>query len=137
MPETFTFELVSPEKLLFSKPAAMVTVPGGEGEYGVLPGHSPMVTTINPGVIQIYAEENVVTDRLFVAGGFAEVTQSRFTVLVGEAMPVSELNLVELQEQAHVLTGKIAAVEETERDAMQAQLDVLLAKIQAASSSTK
>ena len=73
MAETLQFELVSPEKLLFSKPVAMVTVPGGEGEYGVLPGHAPMITTVKPGVIEVFAEEVAVGERIFVAGGFAEI----------------------------------------------------------------
>jgi F-type H+-transporting ATPase subunit epsilon len=134
MPETFTFELVSPEKLLFSKAVRMVTVPGGQGEYGVLAGHAPMITEIKPGIIQIYADEDAsVTSRLFVAGGFAEVTQTRFTVLAVEAMPISDLNKAELQGQSKELTAKItAASSEAERNALQAKQDIVMAKIQAA-----
>jgi F-type H+-transporting ATPase subunit epsilon len=133
MAGTFTFELVSPEKLLFSKAVTMVTVPGSKGEYGVLAGHAPMITEIKPGVIRIYADEDTsATSHLFVSGGFAEVTQSRFTVLATEAMQISDLNGVELQGQAKELAAKIAAsTTETERDALQAQQDVITAKIQA------
>ena len=135
MADTFSFELVSPEKLLFSKPVAMVTVPGGEGEYGILPGHTPMITSISAGVIRIYADNDAtVTDQIFVAGGFAEVTPERFTVLADEAIPVSQLNLPALEKQAIELADKIAAAsEEPEevRDALQAQMDVLSIKIQA------
>ncbi len=133
MADTFTFELVSPEKLLFSKPVAMVTVPGGEGEYGVLSGHAPMITTITPGVIQIYEEENAgPVERIFVAGGFAEVSQTRFTVLAGEAVPVSDLNRAALQEQAKAIAGKIDSANEHDLAALKTQQDVIAAKIQAA-----
>jgi len=110
MAGTFAFELVSPEKLLFGRDVTMVTVPGTRGEYGVLAGHAPMITEIKPGVIRIYVDEDTtVTSRIFVSGGFAEVTQTRFTVLAEEAMPVSDLNRDELQNQAKDLAAKFAA----------------------------
>ncbi len=134
MSATFNFELVSPEKLLFSKPVAMVTVPGSKGEYGVLAGHAPMITEIMPGVIRIYEESDAsVTAKLFVAGGFAEVTQTRFTVLAGEAIPVSELDVAELRGQAKDLVAKIAAAAtEADRDALMEQQAIVAAKLQAA-----
>ncbi len=85
------FELVSPERLLVSQPVDMVVVPGGEGDFGVLPGHAPLISTVRAGVIEIY-EGNVVSDRIFVAGGFAEVTQERCTVLAEQAMRVAEID---------------------------------------------
>src|SRR5580704_11292926 len=93
MAESFVFELVAPERLLVSKPVAMVTLPGGEGDYGVLAGHAPMITTVRAGVISVYADnENTVTERIFVAGGFAEVNAERCTVLAEEAIPVADLD---------------------------------------------
>ncbi len=104
MAEIFTFELVSPEKLQFSKSVSMVTVPGGEGEYGVLPGHAPMITTVKAGVIEVFAENNATpSDRIFVAGGFSEVTQTRCTVLADEAIPVVD------QAQQEILAAKLQA----------------------------
>ncbi|MFA5041672.1 MAG: ATP synthase F1 subunit epsilon [Bdellovibrionales bacterium] len=133
MASTFTFELVSPEKLLFSQPVAMVTVPGSKGEYGVLAGHAPMITEIKPGVIRIYAENDAtVSSRLFVSGGFAEVTQSRFTVLATEATPVSELDKAEIQKEAKELAAKLADCAEEDRAALLIQQEVLAAKLQAA-----
>ena len=85
------FELVSPERLLVSQQVDMVVVPGGEGDFGVLPGHAPLISTVRPGVIEIY-EGNAVSDRIFVAGGFAEVTQERCTVLAEQAMRVAEID---------------------------------------------
>jgi F-type H+-transporting ATPase subunit epsilon len=134
MAGTFTFELVSPEKMLFSRDVTMVTVPGSKGEYGVLAGHAPMITEIKPGVIRIYVDEDTtVTSSIFVGGGFAEVTQTRFTVLAGEALPVSELNKAEIQNQANDLSKKFdAAATEDERNDIRARQDVVRIKLQAA-----
>ena len=71
MAETTQFELVSPEKLLYSEAAEMVVVPGTEGYFGVLPRHAPMISTLEPGVIDIH-QNGSVAERIFVAGGFAE-----------------------------------------------------------------
>jgi F-type H+-transporting ATPase subunit epsilon len=133
MTDTFTFELVSPEKLLVSKPAVMVTVPGSEGEYGVLPMHAAMITTLKPGVIQIYEEDTTTpNERIFVAGGFAEVTSSRFTVLATEATPVANLNRPALQEEAKALATQITSAEDAALEALQVQQEIVAAKIDAA-----
>ena len=85
------FELVSPEKLLLSEDVEMVVVPGAEGDFGCLPGHAPMISTVRPGVIHVFEGGSVKT-RIFVAGGFAEVTTSRCTVLAEEAVPLDEID---------------------------------------------
>ncbi|HXH24198.1 MAG TPA: F0F1 ATP synthase subunit epsilon [Vicinamibacterales bacterium] len=92
------FELVSPERLLVSQPVDMVVVPGGEGDFGVLPGHAPLISTVRPGVIEIY-EGTAVRDRIFVAGGFAEVTQERCTVLAEQAMRVADIDAGQVEQQ--------------------------------------
>ncbi len=91
MADPISFELVSPEKLLLSEDVEMVVVPGAEGDFGVLIGHAPMISTLRPGVIRTYAGDNV-DKRIFVAGGFAEVTGERCTVLAEEAMPVDDID---------------------------------------------
>ena len=83
-------EIVSPEKLLLSRPVEMVVIPGSEGDMGVLEGHQPMIVMLRGGTIALY--EN---DTLYVAGGFAEVTPERCTVLANEAVPASELQRAE------------------------------------------
>jgi len=92
MAETTQFELVSPERLVLSRAVEMVVVPGSEGYFGVLPRHAPMVSTLSPGVIDIY-EGGQVVDRIFVAGGFAEVTETRCTVLAEEAIRLAEVDV--------------------------------------------
>ena len=86
------FELVSPERLVVSMPVDMVVVPGGDGDFGVLHGHAPLISTVRPGVIEIY-EGREVSDRIFVAGGFAEVTNERCTVLAEAAMRVADIDV--------------------------------------------
>ena len=97
MAEKIEFELVSPEELLISQLVDMVVVPGGEGYYGVLAGHVPMITTIRPGAITTY-EDNRITDRIFVSGGFAEVAEERITVLVESAVKVANLDKAKVEQ---------------------------------------
>jgi F-type H+-transporting ATPase subunit epsilon len=94
MAATFAFEIVSPERLMLSRAVEMAVIPAAEGEMGVLPGHTPMILSLSGGVISVQ-EGGQVTDRLFVMGGFAEVTATRVTVLAEDAMPVSEITKAE------------------------------------------
>ena len=121
MADTTMFELVSPERLLMSKDVSMVVVPGADGFFGVLPRHSPLLSTLLPGVIDVY-ENGSVTDRIFVAGGFAEVTEDRCTVLAEEATSVAELD-VEAAEQ------RIADLRDELKDATGSEADRLTRRI--------
>ncbi len=126
------FELVSPERLLISEPVDMVVVPGEEGDFGVLPMHAPLISTVRPGVIQVY-EGRQVTQRLFVAGGFAEVTQSRCTVLAETAMPVDEIDRAQVEQQLKDAREDLAdAKDEDERTAAARQIAVAEAMLVAA-----
>jgi F-type H+-transporting ATPase subunit epsilon len=89
--ERVEFELVTPERLVISRGVDMVVVPGAEGDFGVLPGHTPMISTVRPGIVNVYEGREIV-ERMFVAGGFAEVTAARCTVLADRAMAVDELD---------------------------------------------
>jgi F-type H+-transporting ATPase subunit epsilon len=91
MADRIQFELVSPERLLLSQAVEMVVLPGAEGDFGALPEHAPTVAALRPGVITVF-DNGQVTDRVFVAGGFAEVTPERCTVLAERALRVSELD---------------------------------------------
>tara|TARA_B100000315_G_C14474715_1_gene540051 strand:- start:279 stop:686 length:408 start_codon:yes stop_codon:yes gene_type:complete len=90
MADKVEFELVLPERLLVSEGADMVVVPGEEGDFGVLPGHALFLSGVRPGTIEIYNGETI-SDRIFVAGGFAEVTGERCTVLAEEAVNLAEV----------------------------------------------
>ncbi len=113
MTEEIEFELVSPERLLVYKRAEMVVVPGSEGDFGVLPCHSPLISSIRPGVIDVY-EGGQVTDKIFIAGGFAEVTPARCTVLAEEAMPVADINRAKTEAQLKDLRDDLLDAESDE-----------------------
>ena len=85
------FELVSPERLLVAQDADMVVVPGEEGDFGVLPGHALFMSGLRSGVVEIH-DAGAVTDRVFVAGGFAEVMPRRCTVLAEEAISLGDID---------------------------------------------
>jgi len=89
------FELVSPEKLLFSGDVESVVVPGSEGEFTVLAGHAPFMSTMRPGVVAI-AEAPGKSQRLFVRGGFADVAPTGLTILAEQAIPLDELDAAKL-----------------------------------------
>ena len=94
MADLVHFELVSPERLLVSRDVYMVVVPGTEGDFGVLPGHAPLMSTIRPGAIAIYPTGMTdVPERIFIDGGFAEVSATGLTVLAESAVPVAELDV--------------------------------------------
>ena len=86
-----TFELVTPTALAVSEDVDMVVVPGVDGDFGVLPGHSPVLTTVRPGVINMYTN-GAITKSLFVEGGFAEANPEGCTVLAEGATDVAEIS---------------------------------------------
>ena len=98
MPDKVPFELVTPARLLVSVAADMVVVPGGDGDFGVLPGHAPLLSTVRPGTVDVH-DGGKVTNRYFVAGGFAEVTDERCTVVAEEAMAVGDLTRAAAEER--------------------------------------
>ena len=103
-------EIVSPEKLLLSRPVEMVVIPASEGDMGVLEGHAPMIVMLRGGVISLY-EGDRVTDTLFVAGGFAEVTPERCTVLANEVAPVAELDKAEGERRLAEAEARLAEID--------------------------
>ena len=98
MADRVPFELVTPARLLVSEDVDMVVVPGGDGDFGVLPGHAPLLSTVRPGTVEVH-NDGKVTAQFFVEGGFAEVTPERCTVLAETAAPVSELTRVAANER--------------------------------------
>jgi len=93
-----SFRLVMPERELLATEADMVVVPGSEGDFGVLHGHAPVISTVRPGVLEVL-QGNKVDKRYLVVGGFAEVTPERCTVLADEAMPFEDVTAEQLAER--------------------------------------
>ncbi len=110
------FELASPEALLLSTRADMVVVPGAEGDFGVLPGHAPFISAVRPGVIDVH-RNNAVDERIFVAGGFAEVNTGGCTVLSDEAYPLDELDRAEVEERKRDAENQLANADDDDERA--------------------
>jgi F-type H+-transporting ATPase subunit epsilon len=106
-------EIVSPEKLLLSRSVDMVVIPASEGDMGVLEGHTPMIVMLRGGLIALYQDDRV-TDTLFVAGGFAEVTPERCTVLANEVSTVAELQRAEGERRLAEAEAALAALDPTD-----------------------
>jgi F-type H+-transporting ATPase subunit epsilon len=105
-------EIVSPEKLLLSRPVDMVVIPAAEGEMGVMAQHSPMILLLRGGTI-----------RLYVAGGFAEITPERCTVLANEAIPVAEVSRAEGEKRLAAAEAEYAAADKMDVPALDAAMD--------------
>ena len=110
---TFHFELVSPERLVFSGEVDQVDVPGAEGEFGVFAGHAPYVATLKPGMLKIYGTSGA-PQRIVVHGGFAEVGPTGLTVLAEQATPAEEFDPAIIAE----------AIKDAEEDIADAKSDV-------------
>lgn len=120
------FDLVSPERLLMSAEVEMVTVPGVEGDFGVLVGHAPVITTLRPGVLAVKATASSEEERIFVRGGFAEVNLDGLTVLAEEAMPLAELDGAALDQRVKDAEEDVTdAKDDATRQKAQERLDRL------------
>ena len=129
MADKVEFELVSPERLLLSRSVDMVVVPGAEGDFGVLRGHAPLISTLRLGVIDVH-DAGGVSDRIFVAGGFAEVTAERCTVLAEQAVPVADLDRAGIEGEVKSLRDRLAVADsDAERTALAARIAVAEAKL--------
>lgn len=134
MADTVAFELVSPEKLLLSQDVEMVVLPAAEGDLGVLPGHSPVISTVRPGTISVFKGGNV-EQRIFVAGGFMEVTKERCTVLAEDVMNVSDIDITAAKQLVSDFNDDIrTAKSDDEKAAAEAGLAVATARVAAAES---
>jgi F-type H+-transporting ATPase subunit epsilon len=111
MPDQVLFELVTPEHIVLSETVDMVVVPGTEGNFGVLPGHALLISTIRPGTLEVYQGQTVI-QRIFVIGGFAEVTPERCTVLADEAIPAEDLDRGAIEGQLQVTQGNLPSLRE-------------------------
>jgi F-type H+-transporting ATPase subunit epsilon len=100
---TFTFELVTPERVLMSSPVEQVSVPGADGDFTVFAGHAPVVSTLRPGVIEAKAADGKVI-RIYVRGGFCEVAPDSLTVLAEKASNADALT-------GDVLAGELKAAQ--------------------------
>ena len=124
MAGTFKFELVSPERILISVDADQVVVPGADGDFAVLAGHAPVITTLRPGVLDVTAGST--KRRLFVKSGFAEVDPARLTILAQSAYDVDELTPALLASELKSAEAELASAKD---DASKAMADTLVSEL--------
>ena len=121
---TISFDLVSPENLIFNDEVGMIIVPGKDGDFGVLPKHSKVMSSLRPGRVMIYGEDKNLLKSFFVSVGFAEVNPEKCIVL---AESVEEINAIEKSS----IEKEIQDLENKESDAFKEQLSIAKAKIDA------
>jgi F-type H+-transporting ATPase subunit epsilon len=126
MTDKIAFDIVSPERLLLSDEADMVTVPGSEGDFGVLAGHMPLISTLRPGVVDIRGGNECGDIRFFVLGGFAEANPGKMTVLAEEAVPMTSVDAATLDQRIkNTEEDLVLAKNESDRARVTEQLDHL------------
>ena len=121
-----SFRLVMPERELLNTEADMVVVPGSEGDFGVLHGHAPLISTVRPGVLEVL-QGNKVEQRFMVAGGIAEVTPERCTVLADEAVPFEQVTPEMLADRERVAQEELSDAT-TDAEKVVAQKNLAVAK---------
>ena len=121
---TISFDLVSPENLIFNDEVGMIIVPGKDGDFGVLPGHSKVMSSLRPGRVMVYGEDKNLLKSFFVSGGFAEVNPEKCIVL---AESVDEINSIEKVS----IEKEIQDLESQDTDTSNDQLSIAKAKIDA------
>ncbi len=137
MSETFTnktiqFDLVSPERILVSEQVAMVIVPGGAGDFGVLADHAPLLSSVRPGVVSVYAPSGEIR-KIFVTGGFADVNGKVCSVLAEEAVNVNEIDRAKESEKLKSLEGGLAEAgdDAAKKASLQRDIDITRARLTA------
>jgi len=121
---SFHFELVSPDRLMFSGRAESVLVPGSEGDFVVLPGHAPVMASLRPGVVVIKDARGKRT-RIFVRGGFADVGPDGLILLAETAIPASELDRTRLDQEIQNAEEDLADAPDDQKRLAQEKLDRL------------
>jgi F-type H+-transporting ATPase subunit epsilon len=125
------FDLVSPEKKLFSAPVAMVTLPGMEGDFSVLPGHAPFISSMRVGVIDVYEDGSTISRRLLVGGGLVEVNPDRCTALAEDVVPLEDVSRSSVEEDKRNLQDRLAiANSEEAREKLEAAIALATKKLE-------
>ena len=121
---TISFDLVSPENLIFNDEVGMIIVPGKDGDFGVLPGHSKVMSSLRPGRVMVYGEGKNLLKSFFVSGGFAEVNPEKCIVLAESVDEVNALDKSSIEKEIQELSDQ-------ENDMAKEQLGIAKAKIEA------
>ena len=106
MESTISFDLVSPEQLVFNDKAGMIIVPGKEGDMGLLPGHSKLLSSLRPGRMMVYGEDKQLLQSFFVSGGFVEINPEKCIVLAEEVFEMVALDKGAIERQMQDLENE-------------------------------
>ena len=128
--DAVTLQLVSPERMLLSQEADMVVVPGQEGDFGVLPGHAPLMCALRPGLLAVYNGNDVVA-RFFISGGFAEVSSDKCSVLVDAADNLSDLDEASVMKELSERQDDLKLVGEDDKASAEKAVEIAQAKLDA------
>ena len=106
MEATISFDLVSPEQLVFNDKVGMIIVPGKEGDIGVLPGHSKFLSSLRSGRVMVYGEDKQLLKSFFLSGGFVEINPEKCIVLADEVLEMSNLDKTTIEKQIQELENE-------------------------------
>ena len=121
---TISFDLVSPENLIFNDEVGTIIVPGKDGDLGILPGHSKVMSSLRPGRVMVYSENKNLIKSFFVSGGFVEINPEKCIVLAESVVEVNSLEKASIEKEIKDLEG-------VEDDSKKEQLNIAKAKIDA------
>ena len=125
---TISFDLVSPENLIFNDDVGMIIVPGKDGDLGVLPGHSKVISSLRPGRVMVYSEDKNLLKSFFVSGGFAEINPEKCIILAESVSEISDLDKSKIE-------NEILELESKDTDESKDKLFIAQKKIEALNSS--
>ena len=125
MESTISFDLVSPEKLIFNDDVGMIIVPGKDGDIGVLPGHSKVLSSLRPGRIMIYGEDKNLLKSFFVVGGFVEINPEKCIVLAEGVDEMNTLDKNSIEKEMQALENKDSADSKNQLLVAKAKVDAL------------
>ena len=114
MADKVSFELVSPDRLLMSVDTDAVAIPGMEGDFGVMPGHAPLISALRAGVIEVEGAGGNNPDQVYIAGGFSEVAADRLVVLAEDAVVVADMDRADLEARIQEANGELETADEGE-----------------------
>ena len=125
MNTTISFDLVSPEKLIFNDKVGMIIVPGKDGDIGVLPGHSKLLSSLRSGRVMVYGEGKNLLKSFFVSAGFVEINPEKCIVLAEQVEEMNQLNKSDLEKQLNDITNETSEESKTKINIIKSKLDAL------------
>lgn len=131
----FNFELVSPDKVLVSESVWQVTIPGEEGYFGVRAGHMSLIAAVKPGVVEVMRTESGAPEKIFISGGFADVTAQTCIILAEQAVNVNDLDAATVESELDALKSSHATANDiAEKMALDKKIRTATFKLMAAQS---